>query len=159
MRCPFCGNPDQKVLDSRPSMEGDAIRRRRECAQCGRRFTTHERAERPRLYVVKRDGSREEFDREKCLHSMNVACRKRLVPVERLREAVARVERDLFMDAEAEVPTAKVGDRVLRELRAIDPVAFVRFASVYREFATPEDFHSIIEEADFTEPPGWLKLD
>ncbi|RYG34976.1 transcriptional repressor NrdR [bacterium] len=159
MRCPFCGNPDQKVLDSRPAVEGDAIRRRRECAQCGRRFTTHERFERPRLYVVKRDGTREEFDREKCLYSMTVACRKRGVPVDRLREAVGRVERDLFREADAEVATSKVGESVLRELRGIDPVAFVRFASVYREFGTPEDFHSIIEEADFTKQPGWLKLD
>ncbi|RYG44147.1 transcriptional repressor NrdR [bacterium] len=159
MRCPFCGNPDQKVLDSRPSIEGDAIRRRRECAQCGRRFTTHERAERPRLYVVKRDKSREEFDREKCLHSMTVACRKRGVPVERLREAVGRVEQDLYRESDVEVPTSRVGESVLRELRGIDPVAFVRFASVYREFGTPEDFHSIIEEADFAEQPGWLKID
>jgi transcriptional repressor NrdR len=145
MRCPFCGYVDQKVLDSRPALEGDSIRRRRECMRCNRRFTTFERAERPRLFVAKRDGSREEFSRDKCLNSMLIACRKRRVALEDLRDAVERIERDLYQDADQEVTTNCVGEAVLRELQAIDPVAYVRFASVYREFETLEDFQRIID--------------
>ncbi len=146
MRCPFCGFIDQKVLDSRPALEGDAIRRRRECTACNRRFTTFERPERPRLFVAKRDGTREEFDRDKVLNSMLIACRKRRIPLEDLREAVSHIERALLLDAEEEVSTQAVGERVMRELRGIDPVAYVRFASVYREFETLEDFKSIVDD-------------
>jgi len=147
MRCPFCGFIELKVLDSRPSSEGDSIRRRRECTECNRRFTTYERAERPRLFVVKRDGSREEFDREKLLTGMLIACRKRRVPIEDLKEAVNRIERDLYMDADLEVSTQTVGDRVMRELQLIDAVAYVRFASVYREFETLHDFVDIVDRS------------
>lgn len=146
MRCPFCGYIDQKVLDSRPAREGEAIRRRRECLGCGRRFTTFEEPERPRLFVVKRGGAREEFSRDKCLSSMVVACRKRPVPVEALKEATERIERDLFQEFEDEVPTQAIGERVMRELHAIDTVAYIRFASVYREFETVEDFATMVEE-------------
>lgn len=158
MRCPFCGHIDQRVLDSRPALEGDAIRRRRECARCGRRFTTFERAERPRLFVVKRDGTREEFSRDKVLNSMLIACRKRRVPIEDLRDAVEHLERDLFQDADEEVTTHCVGEKVLEKLLAIDPVAYVRFASVYREFETIEDFKHIVESvATDDEKPALLR--
>jgi transcriptional repressor NrdR len=148
MRCPFCGYIDQKVLDSRPAREGEAIRRRRECLSCNRRFTTFEEPEKPRLFVVKRDGSREEFSREKCMSSMLVACRKRPVSVEDLRKAVGRIERDLFQEFEDEVATSEIGERVMNELRGIDQVAYVRFASVYREFETVSDFRAIVDSVD-----------
>lgn len=150
MRCPFCGYIDQKVLDSRPAREGDSIRRRRECLSCGRRFTTFEEPERPRLFVVKRGGAREEFSRDKCLTSMLIACRKRPIPVEVLKDAVERIERDLFHEFEDEVPTKAIGERVMRELQTIDQVAYVRFASVYREFETVRDFARIVEQVEGT---------
>ena len=146
MKCPFCGFIDQRVLDSRASLEGDSIRRRRECTGCGRRFTTFEKAERPRLFVVKKDGTREEFDRDKVLNSLLIACRKRRIPIEDLKSVVARIERDLFIEADEEVPTQAIGERVLRELRRIDPVAYVRFASVYRDFETLDDFVGIVHD-------------
>jgi transcriptional repressor NrdR len=146
VRCPFCGYVDQRVLDSRPSLEGDSVRRRRECTGCGRRFTTFEKAERPRLFVVKRDQSREEFDRDKVMNSLLLACRKRRIPIEDLRAAVQRIERDLFIEADEEVPTQAIGERVLRELRRIDQVAYVRFASVYRDFETLDDFIGIVND-------------
>jgi transcriptional repressor NrdR len=148
MRCPFCGHDDQKVLDSRPAREGEAIRRRRECLSCSRRFTTFEAPERPRLFVVKRDGVREEFSREKVLGSMLLACGKRPVPVESVREAADRVERDLSRDFEDEAPSTEIGERVMLELRKLDAIAYVRFASVYREFADISDFRRIIEDVD-----------
>lgn len=160
MRCPFCGFPEQRVLDSRPAIGGDGIRRRRECAQCNRRFTTHERAERPRLFVVKRDGTREEFSRDKCLNSMLIACRKRRVPIEDLRVAAERIERDLYLDADEEVSTNCIGDKVLSELSGIDPVAYVRFASVYREFETLTDFQQMIDKVyqDLPRPSSLIPL-
>ncbi len=140
MKCPYCGHDEQRVLDSRPARDGEAIRRRRECESCNRRFTTFEAPERPRLFVVKRSGVREEFDREKVLNGMVTACRKRPVSLDQLREAAARVERDLFDKWEDDVPSNEVGDRVMRELYGLDQVAYVRFASVYREFENPEEF-------------------
>lgn len=146
MLCPFCGSADQKVLDSRPCVDGEAIRRRRECTVCGRRFTTFERAEMPRLWVVKRDGSREEFSREKVLSSMRTACRKRPVSIETLRQVAERIERNLYHDVEEEVTTKEIGARVMRELAPVDTVAYVRFASVYQEFETVADFATLIEQ-------------
>jgi len=154
MRCPFCGHEDQKVLDSRPAREGDAIRRRRECLNCGRRFSTFEHPELPRLYAVKRDGTRQEFDRDKCMRSLLIACRKRPVPVEKLKAAVERVERDLFEEYETEVPTQAIGGRILQELKEIDPVAYVRFASVYLEFQNLEDFRQILDSMRELQPSG-----
>jgi transcriptional repressor NrdR len=145
MKCPYCGYEDQKVLDSRPAREGEAIRRRRECLGCGRRFTTFEAPERPRLLVIKRAGEREEFSREKVLNSMLVACGKRPVPLQAVRDAAERVERDVFQEFEDEVCSRAIGDRVMRELRALDTVAYVRFASVYREFESVDDFLEIVE--------------
>jgi transcriptional repressor NrdR len=146
MRCPFCGFIDQKVLDSRPAREGEAIRRRRECLGCGRRFTTFEEPEKPRLFVAKRDGTREEFSREKVLASMLLACGKRPVPFDTVRAGAERVERDLFQEHEGEVPSQEVGERVMNELKTIDTVAYIRFASVYREFADIADFLRVIED-------------
>ncbi len=145
MKCPFCGSEEQKVLDSRPARDGEAIRRRRECVGCNRRFTTFEEPERPRLFVEKRDGTREEFDRDKCLKSMLIACRKRNISVDILRASVERIERDLFQEFDEEVPTQAIGEKVLQALFAIDSVAYVRFASVYKEFNTITDFQSIID--------------
>src|SRR5580658_7979302 len=136
MHCPFCGFEDQRVLDSRPARDGEAIRRRRECLNCDRRFTTFEAPERPRLLVVKRDGSRVDFSKDKVLHSMLIASRKRPVPADVLRSAVDRVERGLFDSFDDEVPTSAIGHRVMQELAEIDVVAYVRFASVYQEFET-----------------------
>jgi transcriptional repressor NrdR len=152
MRCPFCGFDDQKVIESRPGRDGDSIRRRRECLACGRRFTTFEEAERPRLFVIKRGGAREEFSREKVFDSMRIACRKRPVPVEVLRNAVAQIEWDLFQEYEEEAPTSSIGLAVLRALQDIDTVAYVRFASVYKEFDTISDFTRIVESMQ--EVPG-----
>jgi transcriptional repressor NrdR len=146
VRCPFCGFIDQKVLDSRPARDGEAIRRRRECIGCGRRFTTFEEPETPRLFVVKRNGSREEFARDKVLRSMLVACRKRRIPIEDLKEAVERIERDLHHRFEEEIPAKEIGEKVLTELAHIDTVAYVRFASVYREFETVADFEGVLNE-------------
>ena len=152
MKCPYCGSEEQKVLDSRPARDGEAIRRRRECDACNRRFTTFEAPERPRLFVVKRDGAREEFNREKVLGSMFVACGKRPVPIETVRDAAEALERDLFRDHEDEVPTTEIGERVMQSLMRIDTVAYVRFASVYRKFATLSDFREIVESVHDIKP-------
>jgi transcriptional repressor NrdR len=114
---------------------------------CGRRFSTFESAERPRLWVIKRDGTREEFSREKCLASMRIACRKRNVPMERLEDAADRVERDLLRDFEEEAPSWAVGDLAMKELRLLDTVAYIRFSSVYREFQSVQDFLDVVEDA------------
>jgi transcriptional repressor NrdR len=145
MKCPYCGFDDQKVLDSRPARDGEAVRRRRECAKCGRRFTTFEAPERPRLFVIKRDGKYEEFSREKVLNSMIIACRKRPVTVDRLRAAAEWVEKELFQKFDEEVPSTAIGERVMEHLRFIDQVAYVRFASVYREFQSIDEFKDLVE--------------
>ncbi len=154
MKCPYCGSGEQKVLDSRPARDGEAIRRRRECEACNRRFTTFEAPERPRLFVVKRGGAREEFNREKVLGSMLVACGKRPVPFETVRGASESIEREVFRDFEDEVPSTEVGERVMRHLMEIDTVAYVRFASVYRQFATLSDFRDIVESVHAATPSG-----
>lgn len=151
MKCPFCGFEEQKVLDSRPARDGEAIRRRRECTNCERRFTTFEEPERPRMIVVKRRGEREDFSRDKVISSMLVACRKRPVSYDQLREAAERIERDLFQRYVDEAPSRTIGDSVLDELRKLDIVAFVRFASVYQEFKTVTDFRAILESAQLVE--------
>ncbi|MBS1720114.1 MAG: transcriptional repressor NrdR [Armatimonadetes bacterium] len=159
MKCPFCGDSDQKVLDSRPARDGEAIRRRRECTGCGRRFSTYEEPERPRLFVLKRDGSRCDFSRDKLLHSMVVATRKRNVPMEILRTASERIERDLYQAHEDEVTTRDIGEHVLRVLFELDTVAYVRYASVFEEFETLADFRSVIERigSEETVSPGVMK--
>ena len=132
------------MLDSRPLTEIDAIRRRRECGGCGRRFTTFERAERPRLFVVKRDGRRQEFDREKLTESMRLAARKRPVSALDLRAAADAIERDLLNELVEEIGSQAVGARAMHALQGLDPVAYVRYASVYQEFDCLADFAHVI---------------
>ncbi|HRJ26749.1 MAG TPA: transcriptional regulator NrdR [Fimbriimonadaceae bacterium] len=145
MTCPYCGHSEQRVLDSRAARDGSAIRRRRECCHCDRRFTTFEEPERPRLFVVKRDGTREDFDREKIFDGMRIACRKRPISVEQLRAMACRIEQDLLQELEDEVESEHVGERVLEALLGLDAVAWVRFASVYRDFQTVAEFREIVE--------------
>ena len=143
MRCPYCGGEDSKVLDSRASDEGEAIRRRRECLSCKRRFTTFERAERVVLQVAKRDGRREPFDRTKVLTGMLRACEGRPVPGEILDQAASEIERELAEQGVLEVASREIGDRVIERLRHMDDVAYVRFASVYRRVG---DVDRLVEE-------------
>lgn len=145
MRCPFCKNDDTKVLDSRPAEDGCVIRRRRECVQCGRRFTTYERFDEIPLMVVKKDGRREPFDRRKLLTGLTLACRKRPVAAGRVHELVDEVERELRARSELEVASQDIGELVMEKLRREDEVAYVRFASVYREF---KDVHGFVQEIE-----------
>jgi len=140
MRCPFCKGADSKVLDSRESMEGAVIRRRRECLECRKRFTTYERVEELAPLVVKKDGRREPFDREKLLAGLHKAVEKRPVSMDQLEALVAEVEVRLQERGEKEVPSSAIGEEVMRRLRALDQVAYVRFASVYRSFRDIEEF-------------------
>ena len=143
MRCMFCGHDDSKVLDSRPVDDGRSIRRRRECLACGKRFTTYERVEELPLIVVKNDSSRELFDPNKVLNGLLRACDKRAIPTSVLENVVADVERELSNNLEREVSSKKIGELVMKRLRGIDQVAYVRFASVYRKF---EDVSTFIDE-------------
>ena len=140
MRCPSCGHLESKVLDSRPTEEGAVIRRRRECLACGERFTTYEKVEQPRFVVVKKDGRREPFSGQKILGGLIKACEKRPVSVEALEQAAAEVERELRTRFDREVPSQQVGELVMERLRRLDQVAYVRFASVYRQFQDLERF-------------------
>ncbi len=140
MKCPFCGHLEDKVVDSRASSDGASIRRRRECLGCAKRFTTYEHVEAQALMVVKKDGRREPFDRSKLLAGLVKACEKRPVSMDDLEALVDELERDLSKTFEREVPTQEIGERVMRKLHALDPVAYVRFASVYREFKDVEQF-------------------
>lgn len=144
MKCPFCGHDEDKVIESRPARDGSAIRRRRECLGCARRYTTFEEIEERRLAVVKKDGRREPFSREKVLSSMQIACRKRPVATSILGSAAEELERALYEMAEAEVSSSVVGETVLEKLSEIDPVAYVRFASVYKEFQDATEFRDFI---------------
>lgn len=134
MRCPYCDFSGTKVLDSRPANENKSIRRRRECEQCARRFTTFEKIEETPLVVVKKDGSREEFDSDKLLRGLLRACEKRPVSVDQLEVVVSDVERELRNTAQAEVESRMIGELLMEQLYLIDEVAYVRFASVYRQF-------------------------
>ena len=140
MRCPKCGCQDDKVIDSRASREGSAIRRRRECIRCGHRYTTYEQIEHGRLMVLKRDGRREEFSREKIAGAMHKACQKRPVSEERIEEMIDRIMDDLAAAHDREVPYKAIGERVMEALRELDPVAYVRYASFYRRFEEATDF-------------------
>jgi transcriptional repressor NrdR len=146
MRCPFCGHEDTQVVDTRSSTEASAIRRRRRCPSCDKRFTTYERVDLKLPRLVKKDGSRVEFDREKLLGSMKIALRKRPVSTEALEAAAQKIEDRLRAIGEREVPTSRVGDLVMRELAKLDKIAYIRFASVYRRFETPEDFREALQE-------------
>lgn len=143
MKCPFCSANRDRVVDSRESRDGDTIRRRRECLECGRRFTSYEQIEAIPYMVVKKDGRREEFNRNKLLNGVLKASEKRPIPPKRLEEIVTRVEAQLHQTEEREIATSEIGNLVMAELRELDPVAFVRFASVYRKF---EDIGAFMEE-------------
>jgi transcriptional regulator NrdR len=140
MKCPYCDYAGTKVLDSRPANENKSIRRRRECEKCSRRFTTFEMVEETPLIVIKKDGSREEFSRDKILRGLIRACEKRPVPVERLEVIVSEVEKELRTTANAEVDSSEIGSIVMSQLYPVDEVAYVRFASVYRQFKDIEMF-------------------
>lgn len=146
MRCPACRNPESKVVDSRPTEEGTVIRRRRECMGCGRRFTTYEQLEDARPVVVKKDGRREAFDRGKILAGLMKACEKRPVSVGTLERLVEELEAELKSGWEQEVGTAEIGEKVMEKLRVVDEVAYVRFASVYRQFADINRFREELEK-------------
>ena len=140
MNCPFCGHLNDKVIDSRESKEGDAIRRRRQCLACDRRFTTYERIDEVPYMVVKKDGRREKFDRQKVLAGLLKACEKRPVSMGRLSELVDRVEAKVTDSADREISTINIGEMLMETLRGLDKIAYVRFASVYRDFQDEEAF-------------------
>lgn len=142
MKCPFCQNTEDKVVDSRANPEGDSIRRRRECLKCGRRFTTYEHLEKSQIMVVKKDGSRQAFDRNKLLAGIAKACEKRPISTEKMQAMVDEVERALENKFEREIPSKEIGEVVMKHLQQIDDVAYVRFASVYREFKDVNQFMS-----------------
>jgi transcriptional repressor NrdR len=150
MRCPRCGCQDDKVIDSRSSREGATIRRRRECTACTHRYTTYEEIERPRLLIIKRDGRSEEFSREKLNASVEKSCQKRPVPQDVIAAVVERVIEDLAQRFDREVPSEAVGARVMEELRQVDQVAYVRYASIYRRFEEATDF---VQEVKKLEKP------
>ncbi len=143
MKCPFCGYAESKVIDSRPAEEGSTIRRRRECLSCQKRFTTYEIMERLPLLVVKKDGSRQSFDRNKILNSMIKACEKRSVQIADLERVADDIEQELQSSLEREVPSQRIGEMVMDRLRGLDEVSYVRFASVYRQF---KDINPVMEE-------------
>ena len=146
MRCPFCDHPDTKVIDARNQRDAAVKRRRRECSECQRRFTTYERIEDLLPMVVKTDGRRELFDRLKIITGMQKACQKRPVSVDAIEQAVLRIERFVLDSGEREVASQRIGDEVQAELRALDPVAWLRFMSVYLNFRTIEDFRKAMGE-------------
>lgn len=140
MRCPFCAHEDSQVKDSRPAEDGSAIRRRRQCDGCGARFTTFERVQLREVSVVKSGGRREPFNRSKLEQSITLACRKRGIEQERIDQLVSGIQRQLETSGESEVPAARIGALVMEGLQRLDSVAYIRFASVYRDFADPKDF-------------------
>ena len=140
MKCLYCGYNESKVIDSRPADEGASIRRRRECLSCGKRFTTYETVESLPMVVVKKDGSRQSFDRRKVLGGMIRACEKRPVPLAELERIADEIEQDLQNSMDREISTELIGERVMERLRAVDQVAYVRFASVYRQFKDIDTF-------------------
>jgi len=152
MRCPKCTSIEDKVIDSRISKEGTAIRRRRECLECGHRFTTTESFVREGLAVIKRDGRREEFDREKLVHAVRAACHKRPIDLEQLTMLVDDVLDELEASYENEIPSRAIGDAVMTRLRRVDQVAYVRFASVYKEFRDVTEFVDEISSLGKTKP-------
>lgn len=144
MKCPFCGFDESKVIDSRPTDENERIRRRRECLQCGKRFTTYEIIEDVPIIVIKKDKSREVFDRNKILKGMLRACEKRSVTISELETAISEIEATLQSAIDREVTSANIGELIMEKLKAIDEVAYVRFASVYKEFNSAESFKEYI---------------
>jgi transcriptional repressor NrdR len=152
MKCPFCGHPDDKVIDSRAAEKGDVIRRRRECEKCARRFTTYERVEDVLPTVVKKDGRREPFDRQKLVRGLRIACNKRPVSIERIEATADAIEREAQESERREITASELGDRVMNHLRELDEVAYVRFASVYRSFRDIDQF--LTELGKLVKPKG-----
>ena len=153
MRCPFCGNDDTQVKDSRPTEDNSAIRRRRFCPACGSRFTTFERVQLRELTVIKRSGRRVPFDRDKLMRSVQIALRKRPVDPDRVEQTVSKIVRELESLGENEVSSETVGKMVIEHLRGLDDVAYVRFASVYRNFREAKDFQAALDELSGEEEP------
>ncbi len=156
MRCPYCGSLETQVKDSRPTEDASSIRRRRVCPDCGGRFTTFERVQLRELFVVKKTGRRVPFDRDKLMRSVEVALRKRPVDPERIERMVSGIVRQLESQGDAEIQSQQIGELVMEGLRSLDSVAYVRFASVYRNFREARDFHTLIDElaqADPDDPP------
>lgn len=145
MKCPFCGYDDSKVLDTRPTDEGYTIRRRRECLQCQKRFTTYEKIEKSPVMVIKKDGNRQAFDREKIIRGMIKSCEKRPVSADEIEEAVNNIEKKIENLMRREITSLEVGEMVMDELKDLDEVSYVRFASVYREF---KDLQSFVDELE-----------
>ncbi|MBU0723556.1 MAG: transcriptional regulator NrdR [Alphaproteobacteria bacterium] len=148
MRCPFCGNDDTQVKDSRPTEDNSAIRRRRFCPECGSRFTTFERVQLRDLVVVKRSGKRTPFDRDKLARSLQIALRKRPVDLDRLERVVNSIVRRLESSGETEIPASQIGMMVMEALRTLDSVAYVRYASVYKNFREAKDFEEFVGQLD-----------
>ena len=148
MRCPFCGHDDTQVKDSRPTEDNSAIRRRRFCPACGSRFTTFERVQLRELVVVKKNGQRAPFDRDKLLRSIMIAVRKRPIGEERVERIVNSITRRLESSGESEIPSSQIGQLVMEALASLDPVAYVRFASVYKNFRETRDFEMLIGELE-----------
>lgn len=146
MKCPFCGDPNTQVADTRENDDGDIVRRRRRCVHCDKRFTTYERIDLKRPRIVKRNGSRCEYERDKLVASMELALRKRPVTTEALEAAVERIEARLLATGETEIASVQVGELVMKALRRLDKVAYVRYASVYRNFADVDEFSTLIRE-------------
>jgi transcriptional repressor NrdR len=146
MKCPYCGEIDNKVMDSRLSKDATVIRRRRECIHCGRRFTTYEHIEEIPVMIIKKDGRREVFSRDKVRQGMVRACEKRNISVEIIEEFIDNLERDLKEIEEKEIPSSVIGEKIMAELHDLDEVAYVRFASVYREFKDVNDFFSELKK-------------
>ena len=148
MRCPYCGRTENRVIDSRLSREAEEIRRRRECEECGRRFTTRERVEEITPKLIKRDERREDYERQKLVLGIQKACEKRAVSADAIERLADRVERHLQEVGEKEVPSALIGERVMEELKRLDPVAAARFASVFRNFQGVEDYTAFFAELE-----------
>ncbi len=140
MKCPFCGKLNTRVVDSRPDKADFQVRRRRECRKCSKRFTTHEKFVQVPIIIIKKDGRREDFNREKVLNGIKKACEKRAISINLIEETVDTIERDLRETSEREIPAKLVGEKIIKALKEIDDVAYVRFASVYREFKDVDDF-------------------
>jgi transcriptional repressor NrdR len=148
LRCPYCSNDDTQVKDSRPSEDGSSIRRRRFCPACGNRFTTFERVQLRELTVLKTDGRRVPFDRDKLGKSIRIACRKRPIDDERIERLLNGIQRRLEMEAEAEISSRRIGEMVMETLKGVDQVAYVRFASVYQNFSEAKDFQAFLGGLD-----------
>ena len=153
MKCPFCSKDDTQVVDSRPIQEGGSIRRRRECVSCQKRFTTYEHADLSLPQVIKQDGKREEFSREKLLHSFTRALHKRPVPVEYIDQALENIVIKILTNGEREINSRELGESVMYELKKLDKVGYIRFASVYRSFSDVQDFNIAIKDLDW----NWVR--